>query len=168
MAFNIREIFAALDSVDARYIVVGGFAVVMHGYFRGTADLDLVVALDAPNCERALQSLADIGMRPRLPVQMAQFADPATRADWYENRNMIVFQLWDPVNDQRSVDVFVKEPMPFDAMWADAILKDYDGVPVRIASIRHLIAMKKIAGRPRDLNDIIQLSKIAIKTGQAL
>ena len=47
MAFNIREIFAALDSVEARYIVVGGFAVIMHGYFRGTADLDLVVELAA-------------------------------------------------------------------------------------------------------------------------
>ena len=168
MAFNIREIFAALDAVDARYIVVGGFAVIMHGYFRGTADLDLVIALDAPNCDRALQSLADIGLRPKLPVDMAQFADPVIRADWFENRNMLVFQLWDPQNDRRSVDVFVKEPMPFEDMWADAVVRDHDGVKVRIASIPHLITMKKIAGRPRDLNDIAELTKIAIKTGQEL
>jgi hypothetical protein len=168
MAFNVREIFVALGSVDARYVVVGGFAVIMHGYFRGTADLDLVVELATPNCARALGALADIGMRPKLPVDIAQFADPAIRADWYENRNMLVFQLWDPQNDRRSVDVFVQEPIPFEQMWADAVVKDFDGVKVRIASIAHLIAMKTVAGRPRDLNDIAELTKIANRIGQAL
>ena len=58
--------------------------------------------------------------------------------------------------------------MPFDDMWADAVVKDYDGLKLRIASIPHLIAMKKIAGRPRDLNDITELTKIANKMSQVL
>jgi Nucleotidyl transferase AbiEii toxin, Type IV TA system len=168
MAFNLREVFAALESADAKYVVVGGFAVIMHGYFRGTADLDLVVALDQPYCERALRALSDIGMRPKLPVMMSQFADPEIRLDWHQNRNMLVFQLWDPSNDRRSIDVFVQEPFPFEEMLAEAAIKDYDGVKIPIASIRHLIAMKAVAGRPRDLNDIAELTKIAQKTGQKL
>jgi predicted nucleotidyltransferase len=73
---------------------------------------------------------------------------------------MLVFQLWDPANPMRSLDVFVKEPIAFDALLRDAVSKDIDGIPVRVASIEHLIEMKQAAGRPRDLDDIARLRQI--------
>ena len=168
MAFNIRQIFKALADADVGYVVVGGFAVIMHGHLRATGDLDLVIGLDRENCRRALSALESIGFRPRLPVAMSDFADPAKRADWVENRNMRVFQLWDPSNAERSVDVFVREPFDFDAMRAESTVKDLDGIPIPVASIRHLIAMKTEAGRSSDLDDVAVLRQIAIETGQAL
>lgn len=166
MAFNVREIFKALADADAQYVVVGGFAVILHGHLRATADLDLVIGLDRENCARGLAALETIGFKPRLPVLLADFADPAVREDWIENRNMLVLQLWDPHNPERSVDVFVREPMDFQALLADAIVKDLDGVPIHVASIRHLIAMKRIAGRHKDLDDIEALRQIASESGQ--
>lgn len=160
MAFNIREIFRALSDADARYVVVGGLAVILHGHLRVTRDLDLVVDLERENCARALAALKSIGLRPRLPVTLEDFADPAKRDDWYYNRNMLVFQLWDPANEQRSIDLFVREPIDFETLWRNSVCKDYDGTPIRIASIPDLIAMKSLAGRPRDHEDIAALRTI--------
>lgn len=166
MAFNVQEIFKALADAEADYLVVGGFAVIMHGHLRATRDLDLVLGLRPGNCAKGLDALSGIGLRPRLPVTMADFADPEKREDWRQNRNMLVFQLWDPGNAERSVDVFVREPLDFATMLAEALVKDLNGVPIRVASIRHLVRLKRMAGRPQDLADIEALRTIAAETGQ--
>lgn len=160
MAFNVRQIFAALNDARVDYVIVGGLAVILHGYLRATADLDLVIGLAPENCKRGLEALANIGFTPRLPVAIEAFADPRQREEWSEQRNMRVFQLWDPANPLRSLDVFVKEPIAFAALLRDAARKDIDGIPVRVASIEHLIEMKQAAGRPRDLDDIDKLRLI--------
>jgi len=151
----------ALERAQARYVVVGGLAVILHGHLRGTATIDLVIELAPDNCRRALDALAGIGLRPRLPVDMQQFADPEIRRDWVENRNMMVFQLWNPEVPGRSIDIFVREPFGFDELWSQSVLREVQGVPVRIASIAHLVAMKRSAARPRDLDDIAALEQIA-------
>jgi hypothetical protein len=166
MAFDLREIFKVLADAHVDYVVVGGIAVILHGHLRATRDLDLVVDLQPDNCLTALQALAGIGLTPRLPVEMRDFADPARRKDWLENRNRLVFQLWDPGNPLRSVDIFVREPIDMRLLSAEAVIKDLDGVPIRVASIRHLIAMKRLAGRRHDIDDIEALRQIAAQTGQ--
>jgi hypothetical protein len=93
-------------------------------------------------------------------------ADPAKREDWVENRNMLVFQLWDPILPERSIDIFVREPMDFPTLWAHAVVKDLDGVPIHVASIPHLIELKRVAGRRKDLDDIEALLQIAEESGQ--
>lgn len=166
MAFNVREIFKALADAQVDYVVVGGMAVIMHGHLRATRDLDLVLGLGPDNCARGLEALSGIGLRPRLSVSLADFANPEKRADWADNRNMQVFQLWDPANPERSVDLFVREPLDFAELLAQAVARDLDGVPIRVASIAHLIALKQAAGRPLDLDDIEALREIAAETGQ--
>lgn len=159
MTFNVRQIFAALNDAGVDYVVVGGLAVILHGYLRATADLDLAIGLSPGNAGEGMRALAAIGMKPRLPVEIEDFADPTRRAEW-QQRNMRVFPLWDPANPLRSVDVFIDEPVEFGALLADSLAKDIDGLEVRIASIPHLIDMKRQAGRPRDLDDIDKLRKI--------
>src|SRR3546814_20769599 len=81
MAFNVREIFKALADARVDYVVVGGMAVIMHGHLRATRDLDLVIGLAPDNCTKAVDALAGNGLRPRLPVALAEFANPATREE---------------------------------------------------------------------------------------
>lgn len=160
MAFNVRQIFSALNDAHVDYVVVGGMAVILHGYLRATADLDLVLGLSPENCSRGLAALSAIGFTPRLPMAMEEFADPAKRRLWAEQRNMLVFPLRDPANPLRSLDLFIDEPIAFDRLLRDSVLKDVDGLSIRIASIEHLIEMKQSAGRPRDLDDIAKLRQI--------
>jgi hypothetical protein len=51
-------------------------------------------------------------------------------------------------------------------MIAEAVVKDLDGVQIPVASIRHLILLKRAAGRPLDQDDIQALQEIAAETGQ--
>ncbi len=160
MAFNVREIFKALSNAEVDYVVVAGFAVILHGYLRATAGLDLVLGLSAENCQRGLKALSDIGFLPRVPISLYEFCIPENRRKWVEKSNMLVFPLWDPDNPLRSLDLFVEEPIEFSQLMNDASIKDVDGVEIRVASIEHLIEMKQTAGRPRDLDDIAKLKMI--------
>lgn len=162
---DFELIFEALGQARARYLVVGGVAVVLHGYSRFTADLDLVVALDPANARSAMLALRSLDYRPRAPVRAEDFADPVLRQQWIDEKGMAVFSLWSTRFPATEVDIFVQEPMPFDAMLARATEVSMGGVSVAVASVEDLILMKERVGRPQDLQDVAELRKIlALKT----
>ena len=74
---SIEAIIGALNAVNVRYLVAGGLAVVAHGYVRFTADLDLILDLDSANLGQATAALSRLGYRPRAPVGIGEFAEPA-------------------------------------------------------------------------------------------
>jgi hypothetical protein len=162
---DFELIFEALGQARARYLVVGGVAVVLHGYSRFTADLDLVVGLDPPNARSAMLALSSLDYRPRAPVRAEDFADPVLRQQLIAEKGMAVFSLSSTRFPATEVDVFAQEPMPFDAMLARATEVSLGGTPVAVASIEDLILMKEQVGRPQDLQDAAELRKIlALRT----
>jgi nucleotidyltransferase AbiEii toxin of type IV toxin-antitoxin system len=157
---DLDRIFAALDASGARYLVVGGVAVVLHGHPRFTADLDLVLALDPDNLSRALPALEALGYRPRAPVSLTQFVDPAQRQLWIDEKSMTVFSLWSPQLPATEIDLFAAEPLPFEAAYRRALRADLGATTATVASLRDLIALKRSAGRPQDLEDASALEAI--------
>jgi hypothetical protein len=154
-------IFAALDAEKVRYLVVGGVAVVLHGVPRFTADLDLLLALDAANVRAAIAALARLGYRPRAPVPVEGLADPVVREQWIDEKGLTVFTLWSPEHPATEVDIFVDEPIPFDDAYGRAARADLGAVTVHVVSVQDLIELKRRAGRPRDLEDIAALAALA-------
>ena len=71
---SIEAVVGALNTAGVRYLIVGGLAVMAHGYQRTTVDLDLVVQLLPQNLLTALQTLGSLGYVPRIPVSADQFA----------------------------------------------------------------------------------------------
>jgi hypothetical protein len=157
---DFEAIFAGLQAAKVRYLVVGGVAVVLHGLPRFTADLDLVIALDEANTRAAMSALEALGYRPRAPVPAAQFADPIARRAWIDDKGLTVFSLWSPVHPATEIDVFVEEPFPFDAAYVRALRVDLGTVETTVASLADLIALKRLAGRPKDLADIAALEAL--------
>lgn len=155
-----EPIFEALNAAGVRYVVVGGVAVVLHGHPRLTADLDIAVDLSPDAAGRSVIALEELGLRPRAPVNAADFGDATLRARWVEHQGMRVFSMWDPQEPMRSVDLFVENPIDFEELWSNSELVDLAGTPARIASIPDLIRLKRIAGRPQDLADIEALEAI--------
>jgi hypothetical protein len=125
-----------------------------------TADVDLIVDLEAKAATALVNALVSIGFRPRAPVPASLFADADARADWVKTKGMRVFSLWDPKNPMREVDLFIEHPMPFEELWARSVEVKLDTFSVRIASLEDLIALKRLAGRPEDIQDIEALEKI--------
>jgi predicted nucleotidyltransferase len=155
------ELFAQLVDAEVRFVVVGGVAVVLHGYARLTADVDLVIDLEPLNVRRCIETLQARGLRPLAPVSALDFADPIKRADWIENKNLAVFTMRDERNPLITVDLFAREPIPFDDLWSRATVFQLAGRAIRVASIPDLIAMKRAVGRAEDLNDIDKLLKLS-------
>jgi predicted nucleotidyltransferase len=154
-------IFAVLQATGVRYVVVGGLAVNLHGYQRFTKDIDLVIELVPDRALKVLQALEAVGYKPNLPVKLADFADPVIREGWIRDKGMMVFQMYSD-QTRMSVDIFVRYPLDFDELWNDGTKIDLPGASPRIASIEHLILMKRKANRPQDRLDIEQLEKIKL------
>ena len=155
-----EPIFRALNASGTRYVVVGGVAVVLHGHARFTADVDLVLDLDSNAAARAMLALAALGLRPRAPVELEEFADERTRKSWIRDKGMQVFSLFDPGDPLLAVDVFAEHPVDFERLFERADECDIGGIPVRIASIPDLIHLKRLADRPRDREDVEMLEEI--------
>jgi hypothetical protein len=130
-----------------------------------TADIDLVVDLEPAAAELAIDTLTAMGLRPRVPVNPKAFADPVQRGKWIQERGMMVFNLYDPSDPLRSVDLFVESSIPFEELWSRAELIELPAGHVRVASIDDLIRMKETAGRPQDSADIEALE--ALRNGRA-
>ena len=156
-----EAIAGSLNRAGVRYLVAGGLAVNAHGYLRLTQDVDLVVQLDPGNIHAAFSALAELGYRPLVPVTADQFADRAQREQWIREKGMQVLNFHSEQLRTATVDIFVSEPFDFDVEYEKALRAELaPGLPVRFVSIPVLIAMKKLADRPRDRDDIEHLQMI--------
>jgi len=158
---SIEAIVKALNDAEVRYLIVGGLAVNAHGFARLTMDVDLVIGLEPLNIIRGLHALQAIGYHPSIPVTPAQFADLESRERWRRDKQMLVLKLWSDTHRRTPVDVFVYEPFDFSqellrAVW-EYVTPD-EKAPV--LCYEALIAMKKEAGREKDLLDILALQKL--------
>lgn len=157
----LQAIARHLNDAKVRYIIVGGMAVVAHGYGRMTFDVDMVIKLDRQNILHAFSALAKAGYRPRVPITPEQFADASVREVWIKEKGMMVLNLWSDVYRDTAVDIFVSEPFDFERAEAASLCESLDdGTPVRFADIPTLIQMKRSAGREKDLDDIRHLEKL--------
>ena len=157
---DVEAILRALNDAEVRYLIVGGLAVVAHGYPRLTVDIDLVVNLERENVLRSMNALERIGYRPLVPVPSAQFADEEMRKMWREEKHMIVFQMQHSDPQSTRLDIFVGEPFDFDQEYAQAEWLDVAGIPCPVVRIETLMTMKEGAGRPKDLGDVGELKKL--------
>lgn len=156
---NVAEVAAALEKASTKYVFVDGVAVIAHGYVRTTYDIDIVVGLTQANIEAAFEALALAGYHPKQPITGAQFADRELRESWRRDKKMLVLQFW--ADGKPGVDVFVYEPFDFEQEYKAAAREDLgDGVVARFVSVESLLAMKREAGRNKDLADMDALLKI--------
>ncbi|HYU57574.1 MAG TPA: DUF6036 family nucleotidyltransferase [Actinomycetota bacterium] len=155
-----EPILAALNDAEVRYVVVGGVAVVLHGYARLTAALDLAVDLSPREARKVVAALRGVGLGPSAPVDPDGFGDAEVRARWISEKDMRVFSMRDPIDPMRAVDLFVEEPVPFEELWGRSEVIDLGGLPVRVASVEDLIRMKRGVDRPQDRADVAALEAI--------
>jgi hypothetical protein len=144
---HFEDVLAALAREGVRAVVVGGVAVVLHGHARPIEDLDLVVGTDPFAARHAMQVLAMAGFVASVPLPLA---------------SVTVLRLFDA--QMREIDVFARYPVPYAELDRDAVAARVGSVSVRIASLPHLIAAKRMFGRPHDLADVKHLERLSAGT----
>jgi predicted nucleotidyltransferase len=156
---SFDAICQTLQEADVPFIVVGGIAVIHHGYGRLTQDVDLVVRLEKAVIQRAFKALEKIGYRPSVPIRPEDFADPVCRERWKREKGMRVLKFWSDDHRETPIDVFIDEPFDFEKAAREADIRETSpGIQVRIVALPTLLSMKAAAGRPRDLADIDELN----------
>jgi len=158
---SVEKIIRGLNDAGVRYLLVGGLAVNAHGYFRATADVDLILEFSAPNLLRALGVLKGLGYTPRIPEPMERFADAQLRETWARERNMKVFSLYSDLHRETEVDLFIRDPLGFAAAYARAELFEVaPDLNATVCSLADLLDLKRQASRDKDLLDIKKLKEI--------
>ena len=166
MIGEIEAVLDALNRAQVRYLVVGGVAVVLHGYLRTTADLDLVIHLAPDNVLMAVNALTTLQYRPRAPVPFEAFTQREVRESWLREKGLTVFSLWSPACATLEIDLFVSEPFDFEAVYARALRVPLEKSEATVVALDDLIAMKRQVGRPRDQEDVAALEALKGNTTQ--
>ena len=130
------------------YVVVGGIAVAFQGYGRATKDLDITYATNADNLERLGEVLVAVNARLRGIAEDVPFVP-----DGRMLRRTSILTL---DTDDGGLDLLVAPPgaPSYAALRRQADVVTVEGAEVPIASLDHLLAMKRAAGRPQDIADI--------------
>ncbi len=132
-------------------MVVGAYAVGVHGRPRATKDLDIWVEPSEENAPRVLAALRDFGA-PLMGL---------TEADLH--RPDVGLQIG---REPLRIDILTKiSGLDFSEAWPGHIEADFgDGVRCPVIGMAELLTNKLAAARPQDLADVDALRKIAART----
>ena len=140
---DFREFIQSLNDNQVRYLVVGGYAVALHGYPRYTKDIDIWIELAPENASRLVRSLEQFGFGSLRPKEQ-DFLDADT-----------IIQLGYP---PRRIDLLTTLPgVDFDQCFAERVVVDFDELPVNFIDLENLKKNKLATGRAQDIADIENL-----------
>jgi len=142
---DFREFVELLVANGVRFLVVGGYALAVHGYPRATVDIDAWVWSDPENARRILACLDQFGFGG-LDLSIEDFTTPDR-----------VVQLGYP---PFRIDIITSvSGVEFDAAWPNRVSVDLDGVRVPFIGRDDLITNKRATGRAKDLADVDYLTR---------
>ncbi|HMJ97404.1 MAG TPA: DUF6036 family nucleotidyltransferase [Thermoleophilaceae bacterium] len=151
--FRADEILRTLRGHLVDFVVVGGIAVIVHGYIRNTKDLDIVVRPTSLNLSRLSEALAALEAEPRGSAGM-NLADP------HELRRAPVVSIMTKAGrlDVVNIEHLAGSPASYESLREAAIMVELRGLELAVAGLSDLIRMKRAAGRKHDLADIEALT----------
>jgi predicted nucleotidyltransferase len=144
---NFREFLKLLIENHVRFLVVGGYAVGIHGFPRYTGDIHVFVAIDAENASRLRRVFELFGFGD-LGVTEADFREPESVIEIGREPNKI--QILTGIDG-----------VAFGPAYANRIVVELDGLSVPFIGIEDLLRNKRAAGRSKDLIDVDELERIA-------
>ena len=141
---DFKEFIESLNASNVRYLVVGGYAVALHGYPRYTKDLDVWIEPKIQNANNVLNALTAFGFGS-LDI---------TADDFLEEGNII--QLGYPPN---RIDLITSlKGLMFENCYPERVQVEIQGVLIDFIDIENLKSNKKATGRPQDLADLENLT----------
>ena len=141
---DFKEFIQSFNDNRVRYLVVGAYAVALHGHPRYTKDLDVWIDTSRENAERVVRSLDQFG-----------FGSLGLQADDLMAPNQVIQLGYPPIR----IDLLTTLPgVEFSTCYASKVPVALDGVNVDFIDIENLKKNKKAVGRPQDLADLENLA----------
>lgn len=133
-----------LNSRRVEYLLVGGYAVCYHGYYRNTGDMELWIAVHPENAAKMVSLIREFG-----------FNVPELSEALFLQKGRIIRMGIEPVRIEILTEISGCE---FADCYQQKVEATLDGTPVNIIGLTDLIKNKLKSGRLKDLDDARKLS----------
>ena len=141
---DTESLLRSLNAHNVDYVIIGATAFPIHGYARATLDIDIFIRPESENAKLTLRALQDFGYD----------VSDLTEEDLLTKKVLIRQYLV-----ETDIHPFVRG-ITFDQVRAHRVPGKYGNQKVHYASLDDLIAMKRAAGRGKDLEDLKALEKL--------
>lgn len=151
----LLRITQAFDNANIPYALVGGYAVALHGAVRGTIDVDIIITLSQKSFKDTESLLLQLGLQPRLPISAQDLFEHRTR--YIQEKNLVAWSFVNPDKPSECLDIIITE----DLSLKKVVSKHVGEQTIRVLEKNDLIAMKRLSGRPQDMEDIKALEALS-------
>ena len=143
---DFLDFIQCLNDAEVEYMLVGGYATIIHGYNRTTGDLDIWVNQTERNYRKLISAFEQFQM-PVFDMTMERFLN---------DRSVDVFSFGRP---PVSIDIITQlKGLQFADVWNNVEVKEMEGnIYVKVIHLNDLIKAKKASNRPKDQDDIQHL-----------
>jgi predicted nucleotidyltransferase len=142
---DFREFIEELNKADVRYILVGGFSVILHGYSRTTGDMDIWVDRTRENYQKIKIAFLNFGM-PVFDMNEENFL-------YHQNWDVFTFGV-----PPSAIDMMVNvKGLEFNSCFEQSVYFEEDGLMIRTIHLADLIKAKQATRRSKDLDDLENL-----------
>jgi hypothetical protein len=142
---DFKEFIQCLNSSKVEYLLIGGWAVALHGHPRATKDIDFFVSIDNSNLENLKEALNSFGAPPFDTNYLS------------EKGNILILGVYpiriDIINEASGID--------FKDCYQRRRTIIVDDIEIPLISKADLIKNKKSTGRLSDLGDVEKLEYLA-------
>jgi hypothetical protein len=145
---DLLNFWRSLNEFDVKYIMIGGFAINLHGFNRATNDIDIWLKDETSNRIKLGKALEQFGYG-ELSFEELDFVPG--RTDFYIGSGIRL----DIITTMKGL-----ENISFDDALTHASIANIQDVKVPFLHINQLIKNKKATNRPKDIIDVLELEKI--------
>jgi hypothetical protein len=144
---DFKEFLELLNQNQVEYLIVGGYAVAMHGYPRYTGDLDIWINANGETAAKMIEVLDEFG-----------FGSLGLRQEDFMESGNVIQMGYPPFR----IDILTKaDGVDFVECYRNRAVVEHDGVVMPIMDINSLRKNKAASGRPKDLEDLQNLTDAA-------
>jgi len=140
---DFKEFLKSLNSNGVEYLLIGGYAVAIHGHVRATNDIDVWVKISPENAARIQRALCEFG-----------FASALSNGDRFLTPNNVVRMGVPPIRIAILTSISGVE---FEPCYRDKEMIRIEEVMVPVISLARLRENKAASGRLKDLADLESL-----------
>ena len=142
---DFLDFITLCNNHEVRYLVIGGYAVSIHGYPRSTKDMDICIEMSEENAQKMVRVIEDFGFGS-LHLTESDFL----------SKNFITQLGYDPLRIDILNDL---DGVTFEEAWQNRKIVNISGVEINFIGYNELLKVKEKAGRPQDIADISMLKK---------
>ena len=148
---DYRDMIECLQRESVEFMLVGGYAVALHGWPRMTFDIDFWIMANPQNAAAVMRALKAFGA-PLMDLKEEDFHKPG-----------MVFQIG---TEPQRIDILSAiSGVAYEDADSRAVRMEVDGLSLKVIALDDLIANKRASGRPKDIADAMTLEKMKEKNG---